>query len=134
MYSKVGNFPIFPVDSGWHSPVRDIGWAEAVVIEMAVMWLTMSSLHDSSIKVNCDNTSVISSFWKGHSHDSERNKSLIHVTTILPMSNLTINPYYIHSAQNKADSLSCGLAGADELHLVPHMPILEPLCAFLDPV
>src|SRR5882672_1396519 len=49
---------------GWKSAVRDIGWEESVAIEMAVMWLTLSGLHDCSIKVHCDNTSVIISFWK----------------------------------------------------------------------
>src|SRR5882724_8748984 len=66
--------------NGWCSHLRDIGWAEAVAIEMAVMWLTGSGLHGFSIKINCDNTSVINSFWKGRSCNPERNQSLIRIT------------------------------------------------------
>jgi len=120
--------------NGWCSHLRDIGWAEVVVIKMAVMWLTRSGLHDCSIKINCDNSSVIDSFWKGRSHNPERNQSLIHITANLATFNLTINLCYMPSAQNEVDSLSCGTAGADGLHLVPHVVVPEPLCPFLAPI
>src|SRR5882724_11153201 len=101
---------------------------------MAVMWLTSSGFHDCSIKINCNNSSVVSSFWKGHSHNSERNQSLIRITSHLAAMNLSINPSFIPSSSNKADHLSHGIAGADDKHLEPLVPIPEPLCPFLDPI
>jgi len=44
---------------GWESDGKDIGWAEVVAIELAIMWLTHSGFHDTCFKINCDNTSVI---------------------------------------------------------------------------
>jgi len=120
--------------SQWLVAGRDIGWAEAVAIEIAVMWLTTSRLHDSSIKINCNNTSVINSFWKGRSHNLERNQSLICITSNLMVFKLNINLCYLPSAQNKDDSLSRSATGSDGLRLVPHVPIPEPLCPLLDAV
>ena len=54
---------------GWNSNGQDIGWVEAVAIKLAVMWLASSGYHNDCLTVNCDNTSVIQSFWKGDSHN-----------------------------------------------------------------
>ena len=51
----------------WASSGRDIGWAEAIALEIAVLWLAKSFFHDACIKVNCDNTNVINAFGKGRS-------------------------------------------------------------------
>ena len=92
------------VDS-WMSDGRDIGWAEAVAIELAVKWLTLSGLHNISLKINCDNTCIISSFWKGRSWNPSRNKSILRISSSLAALNLSIEPSYIQSAFNKADNL-----------------------------
>jgi len=68
---------------GWNSNGRDIGWAEAVVIELAVMWLASSGLHDGCLTVNCDNTSVIQSIWKGHSRNPWHNNCLLRILSCL---------------------------------------------------
>ena len=95
------------------------------------MGLTRSGLHNCSIKINCDNSSVIDPFWKGHSRNPERNQSLIRITANLTACNLTITLCYVPSAQNEADSLSRGTAGADGLRRVLHVVVPEPLCPFL---
>ena len=120
--------------NGWDSASRDISWAEAIAIKMAVMWLSSNRFQNCAIKIKCDNSSVINSFWKGRSHNFERNQSLIHITALLAASNLMINLCYIPSVLHKANSLSRGVAGANGLCLVPHVPVPEPLCAFLEPV
>ena len=39
----------------------------------------------------------------------------------LAATNLSIIPTYVPSAANKADYLSCGIMGAEELHIEPHI-------------
>jgi len=57
----------------WKSEGQDIGWAEAVTVKLAMLWLVESSWQDTCIKIHCDNSSVISSFWKGCSHNPWHN-------------------------------------------------------------
>jgi len=90
---------------------QDVGWAEAVVIKLVVVWLACGGFHDSCLKINCDKTSVIHSFWKGHSQNPACNESLSRITTNLTARNLSIVPTYVQSAIIKADPLSWGLLG-----------------------
>ena len=100
----------------WASSGRDIRWAEAITLEIAVLWLAKSFFHDTCIKVNCDNTNVINAFGKGRSRNTPRNDCIRHI--ILAISNLSLLPNYVTSAANNANSLLRGIPG----HHLRHIP------------
>jgi len=116
---------------GWNTCGRDIGWAEASAIELAVACLTQSGWQDACIKIHCDNASVIASFWKGRSRNPARNDSICRITSSLTAKNLTINPTYVSSAANKADSFSRGHTGPDFSRIEPHIIAPPELCSFI---
>ena len=103
----------------WDSEGQNIGWVEAVAIELAVMWLTHSGFHNACLKIKCNNTSVISSFWKGHSRNPARNDCILRPSSSLATANLTIKPSYVQSTLNKADDLSRGILGTHDSRLCP---------------
>ena len=41
---------------GWKSEGQDIGWAEAVAVELTLLCLGASSWQDAHIKIHCDNS------------------------------------------------------------------------------
>lgn len=80
--------------SGWDSDGRDIGWAESVSVELAVLWITEQNLIDREILIHGDSTGVIDSYKKGHSRNIPCNSSIQCITASLISSNLTIT--YTH--------------------------------------
>ena len=51
----------------WKAEGRDIGCAEAIALELAVLWVMSSDILDVHVVVHSDNTSVIGAFNKGRS-------------------------------------------------------------------
>ena len=94
---------------GWYSDGQDIGWAEAVALELAVLWLIHANHHDASVVIKCDNSSVIAAFHKGRSQNTHQNACLFRISTALAVSNLHIRPTYVVSDQNKVDPVSHGI-------------------------
>ena len=50
---------------GWRQGDRDIGWAESVALELAIMWLIQHQFADCEVMVRGDNIGVIRAFNKG---------------------------------------------------------------------
>jgi len=105
-----------------------------MVIKLAVMWLTCCVFHDACLKINCDNTSVIASFWKGRSHNPAHNEIILRLSLSLDTSNLTIEPSYIQSTFNKADGLFRGILGTPDHRLSQYIVVPDALKPFLDPL
>jgi len=118
------------VDS-WNTCGQDIGWAEAMVIELAISWLTKCGWQNACIKIHCDNDLVITSFWKGRSRNPPQNDSICRISSSLTAANLTIDPTYVPSAINKADPLSRGLSGPESLCIEPRIVAPLELCLFI---
>jgi hypothetical protein len=55
------------LSDGWNSAGRDIGWAEAIVMELAVMWVAAKGISDSEVTVRGDNISGIEALGRGRS-------------------------------------------------------------------
>ena len=49
----------------WKAEGRDIGWAKAIALKLAVLWVTSSNILDAHVVVCSDNTSIIGAFNKG---------------------------------------------------------------------
>jgi len=52
---------------GWKADGRDIGWAESVSLELAVLILVDHNFQDCSVIIHSDNTGVIDTYNKGRS-------------------------------------------------------------------
>jgi len=121
----LGHWPVYKFELGclvscwWQAGGREIGQVEAAVVELAALWLVQGGWHDAHVKIHCDNTSVISSFWKGHLHNSSCNNSLACLSSYLSSCNLAINPAYIPSTENKADHLFRGHGGTPDIAFLP---------------
>ena len=126
-----GLWATWELAANWASSGRDIGWAEAITLEITVLWLAESFFHDVCIKVNCDNTNVINAFGKGRSRNAPRNDCIRHISSIPAISNLLLLPNYITSATNKADSLSCGIPGDPSCRIPASIKLLPILSSFL---
>jgi hypothetical protein len=117
--------------SGWDTEGRDIGWAESVSVELAVLWITEQNLTDREILVHGDNTGVIDSYKKGRSRNIPRNSSIQRITASLIPSNLTITPIFVPSECNLADPISRGNLGPSECRLAYHFELPTELQPFL---
>jgi hypothetical protein len=99
------------LNPGWKSHGRDIGWAETIALELAVLYICASGYSDAEVVIHGDNKAVIDSFAKGRSRNEHRNHAIRHIATCIIPCNLTILPVYIPSATNRADPFSRGLLG-----------------------
>ena len=117
--------------ANWAQSGRDIRWAEAIALELVVLWLAETGQHDVVIKVHCDNSNVINAFWKGRSRNEPRNACIHRILVILATSNLALYPVYVPSSENKADSLSRGVLGDPMLRIPSPFPLPSALSPFL---
>jgi len=102
---------------GWKHGDRDIGWAELVALELAILWLVQSDFADCEVMVKGYNTGIIGVFNKGWSHNISHNAAICRMASSLVPFNMTIFPLYVSSAANRADPVSCGTLGPQSLCL-----------------
>jgi len=55
--------------NGWEAKGCNIGWAEAVALELSIYWLIQMGFHDADITVHWDNTRLIGAFSNGRAHN-----------------------------------------------------------------
>lgn len=96
---------------GWKGHGRDIGWLEAVAVELAVMSLFLSGWSNCSIIINSDNQGVIGAFKCGRSRNFHVNLCIRRVEAIAMASNTLHVLAYTASLANKADLVSHGETG-----------------------
>src|SRR5882724_6158517 len=68
---------------GWKHGDRDIGWAELVALELAILWLVQCEFAYCEVMVEADNTGVIGVFNKGQSHNVSRNAAICRMASSL---------------------------------------------------
>lgn len=92
----------------------DIGWAEAVAIELGLLLVLQSGLvadrqpHQQCILVRSDNAGVVSVVNKGRSRAQNTNTVLKRIFTTLASQTLTISAQHIPGKENISDALSRG--------------------------
>ena len=72
---------------GWNSRGHDIGWVEAVALELAATWLAETDQHDVCAVIWSDNKGVIDAFNKGRSRNLHHNNCLWWISLLLAISN-----------------------------------------------
>jgi hypothetical protein len=97
----------------WKSEGRDIGWAEAVALELAVDGVIKSGVRNASISCRCDNQGVVYAWAAGRSRNPRQNAILLSIMQKAAQANLTIEVIYIASADNPADNPSRGVRPRD---------------------
>ena len=117
--------------TGWRSDGRDIGWAESITLELAVIWLMRDGYMDCNITIHSDNMGVIGAFDKGCSCNIAHNDSIQRTASAIIPNNITISPVYLLSASNRADPISCSILGPLSLHLQELLQLPEELTPFL---
>lgn len=118
----------------WDTEGWDIGWAESIAVKLATLWVMEQDIADKEILIHGDNTGVIDTYKKGHSHNIPRNASIQHITSYLIPANLTITPFFVPSKCNLADPISHGILGPSEFRLVHQFELPLELKPFLSNV
>ena len=56
---------------------RDIGWADSIALELAILWAVHAGFHDVALTIRGDNTSIIGAYTKGHSRNTSHNDTIL---------------------------------------------------------
>jgi hypothetical protein len=120
--------------AGWKGNSRDIGWAEGVAVEVAVMILEGMRMCNCRVLIHSDNIGVIGAYLKGRGRNFQVNSSIRRVETIAMSTNVSHELIYVPSAENKADPISRGILGLPELQIPFRISLPSELTPFLDHV
>ncbi|OJT05120.1 hypothetical protein TRAPUB_4081 [Trametes pubescens] len=118
---------------GWRSDERDIGWAEAVGMELLVRSILsqgVSNLPLPDIQVFGDNRGVVEGWWKGRSRNRPTNVVFRRLAAFLEEHSTRIHTRYVESAHNPADGPSRGKFPPQRL-LLPPLTLPSELQPFL---
>lgn len=119
---------------------RDIGWAEAVAVELGLRMVVKLGLNlPGALLVRSDNDGVVTVVNKGRSRNAATNTILQHIYTILAENGMDLHASYVSTHENISDALSRGdvehflkSCSSPMSHLTitlpPHLsPLLRPL-------
>jgi hypothetical protein len=94
---------------GWKTEGRDIGWAEAIALDLAVSCVIALGVRDASITCGCDNQGVVYAWAVGRSRNPHQNAVFMSLMEKADAANLHITVKYVRSAENPADDPSRGV-------------------------
>ena len=103
---------------GWNKDGRDIGWAEAVGMELLVRAILQHNTLPG-IKIFGDNNGVIEGWWTGRSRNTETNRVFRRIHELLEEHDTILTTRYINTANNPADGPSRGIYPPRHLLLPP---------------
>jgi hypothetical protein len=116
---------------GWKGAGREIGWAETIAVELAVLWIADAGICDAHVHISSDNTGVIGVLSRGRSHSVPRNQAIRRISHTLAPINVTIDSFYVASASTRLDPISCCELGPTDKNLVIRFVLLKELRPFL---
>lgn len=114
---------------GWKEEGRDIGWAEAIGMEL----LTRTILNANAppgIQVFGDNTGVVEGWWSGRSRNTQTNRVFKRIHELLEERDTILTTRYVNTAKNPADDPSRGTFPPRHL-LLPPISLPEEVKPFL---
>ena len=102
----------------WKSGGRDIGWAEAVAMELLIRSILNASSYQG-IQVYGDNTGVVEGWWSGRSRNAETNRVFKRIHYLLDGHGAVLKTKYVNTRNNPADGPSRGVFSPTHLRLPP---------------
>ena len=118
---------------GWDADGRDIGWAEAVGMELLIRSITREAPPGTRFKVYGDNRGVVEGWWTGRSRSRQVNEVFKRIHSHLRAHKCSVHTRYVPSAANPADGPSRGIfPGADKL--LPPFDLPSELKPFVLPL
>lgn len=118
---------------GWKKDGRDIGWLEAIAVEVIIIILHASNIKNQDILVRSDNMGVIGAFNRGRSHNRPSNEAIQRSEILLDDSDISISFQYVESASNLADPISRGILPSYDYHLPILYKLPSPIASFFLP-
>ncbi|QRW04441.1 polyprotein like [Ceratobasidium sp. AG-Ba] len=98
--------------STWRLDSRDIGWAEAIAVEMALLWIIRRGIRNSTVQIHCDNQGLCS------------NMVFIRMAAAAMSAGIRLKLVYIPTKENLADAPSRNVwpAGLTRALDIPPIP------------
>lgn len=101
----------------WKVPGRDIGWLEAIALELLMYFIVQLGYRNIHLLMHSDNTGAIGAHEKGRSRNIATNLC-VRRTYLISAEHLIIPKFvYIPSAENPADPISRGVLGVASFRL-----------------
>src|SRR5882724_11703151 len=101
---------------GWMKEAdHDIGWAEMIAMELALLWMVSAGIRDARVVVHGDNMGVQGALKKGRSRNIACNLSICRMARVMALANITLDPMYVTSDANLVDACSRGELGTAEM-------------------
>jgi hypothetical protein len=116
---------------GWKADHRDIGWAEAIAVELALEWAIALGTSSASMTMHCDNQGFVHAWKAGRSRNTQQNETIARIAARAATSDIWISIIYIASALNPADRPSRGLAARNCTPSTLTLPIPDHLRTFI---
>lgn len=104
-----GTWDHWRLRDGWKTDGRDIGWAEMVAVEFALLAMVEKGVRDAHVLVRSDNKDVVGALDAGKSRSVESNKVLQCIVSKMLQNGIWISLEWVASADNIADEPSRGL-------------------------
>lgn len=104
-----GRWQAWRLSSGWNTDGRDIGWAEMLAVEMALLTLVAGKFPPATYTIHSDNSGVVGAFGASRSRNPHQNSILHHILILMRDSNIWLNTHWIPSEENLADGPSRGV-------------------------
>ncbi len=115
----------------WKDQGRNIGWLEALAVELVIYTLEEHGIHDALVTVHYDNQGVIGSFDKGRSHSISMNLAIQRSYIVLTDKNIHLSIVYMASTRNPADPISHGDLGPASSRLRSSFSLLRELIPYI---
>jgi hypothetical protein len=114
---------------GWKTDGRDIGWAEAVGMELLVRLIVHLNVLPG-FQVHGNNTGVVEGWWVGRSRNAETNGVFRRIHDLLEECDSILVTRYVNTRSNPADGPSRGICPPAHL-LLPRIDIPFEIRSFL---
>jgi hypothetical protein len=83
-----GRWLAWPLKAGWENDERNIGWAEFIAVELAVLALIASGARSVTFVIHPDNKGIVGAFDASFSRSREQNMVLRRLLCLLYDNNL----------------------------------------------
>lgn len=104
-----GKWQRWKLMKGWKKDGRDIGWAEAIGVELAVrILISCLGVRDTHLLIHCDNNGVVEGWQKGNSRNAQQNGIILKIFSLLIEADCWLSLEYVPSEHNPADAPSRG--------------------------